>query len=124
MPRDAGLTDLDSHVGERAGGVAYYCARCGALVTRPALGIRMGGEHEHVVFNPAGMIFRVLCFADAPGAVAVGNASPHFTWFRGYTWRIALCRSCDAHIGWMYEGSGSPAVFFGLIRPMLVERAG
>lgn len=124
MPRDAGLIDIDSHVGERSGGVAYYCARCGTYMTRGALGIRMGGEHEHVLFNPAGMLFRVVCFRDAPGAVAVGNATGEFTWFSGYDWRIALCKDCDTHVGWMYEGAGSPAVFFGLIRPMLVERPG
>lgn len=124
MPRDA--TDLvtDSHVHERSGGVAYYCARCGTLMTRGSLGIRMNGDHEHVVFNPAGMMFRVACFKDAPGAVAVGNVSDQFSWFRGFTWRIALCKTCDAQMGWMYEGAGAPAVFFGLIRAMLVERPG
>ena len=124
MPRDAAHLVTDSDVDEGSGGVAYYCARCGTYMTRGALGIRMGGEHEHVVFNPAGRVFRVVCFKDAPGAVAVGNASDEFTWFKGFSWRIALCKSCDTHVGWMYEGTGSPAVFFGLIRTMLVERPG
>lgn len=124
MPRDAGLTDIDLHVGEGSGGVAYYCARCGIFMTRASLGIRLAGKHEHVLANPAGMMFRVVCFKDAPGAVAVGNATSQFTWFPGYDWRLALCTGCDTHVGWMYEGTGSPAVFFGLIRPMLVERPG
>lgn len=124
MPRDAGLIDLDTRQGERSDGVAYYCARCGTFMTRPSLAIRMDGEHEHALVNPAGMAFQVACFRDAPGAVAVGNATSQFTWFSGYDWRIALCTGCDAHVGWMYEGSGSPAVFFGLIRTMLVERPG
>lgn len=124
MPRDAVDLVTHTHVDERSDGVAYYCARCGAFMTRARLGIRMNGEHEHVVFNPAGLVFRIVCFSDAPGAVAVGNASDQFTWFKGFTWRLALCKGCGTHMGWMYEGTGAPAVFFGLIRTMLVERPG
>lgn len=124
MPRDAADIITDAPVDEKSGGVAFYCAACGAFMTRGSLGMRMGGEHEHVFFNPAGMVFRVVCFQDAPGAVAVGSPSGRFTWFRGFDWRVALCKACDAHVGWMYEGMGPPAVFFGLIKPMLVERPG
>ncbi|HLO77668.1 MAG TPA: cereblon family protein [Magnetospirillum sp.] len=124
MPRDAVDLVTHTHEDERSGGVAYYCAQCGQFMTRARLGIRMNGEHEHVLFNPAGILFRVVCFSDAPGAVAVGNASHRFTWFAGFTWRIALCKGCGIHVGWMYEGAGAPAVFFGLIRSMLVERPG
>ena len=124
MPRDAADIVTDSHVGERSEGVAFYCAQCGAFMTRPAMAMRMGGDHEHVFFNPAGHVFRVVCFRDAPGAVAVGSPTDAFTWFKGFDWRVALCKGCGAHVGWMYEGIGPPAVFFGLIRPMLVERPG
>lgn len=124
MPRDAVGIDSDVKTGEPAGGVAYYCASCGAYMTRAQLAIRMNGDHEHVVFNPAGRVYRIVCFRDAPGAVAVGSATGDFTWFRGFDWRIALCSACDAHVGWMYEGIGPPALFFGLIREMLVERPG
>ncbi|MBI5165051.1 MAG: hypothetical protein HY985_14260 [Magnetospirillum sp.] len=124
MPRDALSIDIDSSLAEKGDSVAYYCIRCGQFVTRTSWALRMGGDHEHVLFNPAGVIFRVACFADAPGVVAVGSASGQFTWFRGYLWRVALCRGCDTHLGWMYEGTGAPAVFFGLIRTLLVERPG
>lgn len=96
-----------------------YCARCGMFVTKGRWRIRMKGEHEHVVFNPAGVLFRVQCFEEAPGAVAVGSASAEFTWFRGYDWRVALCTGCNSHLGWMYEGADAPAVFFGLIAQAL-----
>jgi len=124
MPRDSVDLITHSHVEGDSGGVAFYCARCGAFMTRSRFGIRMNGDHEHVVFNPAGILFRIACFSDAPGAVAVGNASAQFSWFKGFTWRIALCRTCGVQMGWMYEGTGAPAVFFGLIRSMLVERPG
>jgi hypothetical protein len=124
MPRDAADTVIHDQVGSPDGGVAYYCAACGAFMTRPSLGIRIAGGHDHTFVNPVGIRFDVRCFADAPGAVAVGSATPQHTWFSGFDWRIALCATCGAHVGWMYEGLGPPAVFFGLIRPMLVERKG
>ncbi len=99
-----------------------YCARCGMFVTKGAWRFRMNGGHEHVVFNPAGAVFRVQCFQEAPGAVAVGSASGAFTWFRGYDWRMALCTGCNGHLGWMYEGAGAPAVFFGLVVQALTRR--
>ena len=121
MPRDAAATD--SVAGVLPAEVAYLCARCRRLVTRGRWRLAMGGSHEHVVFNPAGIVFRVLCFKEAPGAVAAGEASADFSWFGGYSWRLALCAGCGAHLGWRYEGDGPPAIFFGLIKPMLVEAA-
>lgn len=124
MPRDAAGIVTDERIGTGSDGVAFHCAVCGAFVTRPALALRMGGRHEHMLVNPAGIRFQVVCFKDAPGAVAVGSATGEFSWFTGFDWRVALCSACGAHLGWMYEGIGPPAVFFGLIRPMLVERPG
>jgi len=80
----------------------------------------MNGDHEHVVFNPAGLVFRILCFKEAPGAVAEGAASGEFTWFNGWDWRIARCCGCALHLGWRYESSKDPPIFFGLIQSALV----
>ena len=117
MPRDAPSSTVDTTAWE--GDIAYFCARCGALVTRGHWEMSHNGSHEHVVFNPAGLMFRVLCFRDAPGAGTQGPASGLFSWFPGYVWRLALCRACDAHLGWRYEGSAEPRIFFGLIRDAL-----
>jgi len=124
MPRDA--VGPSSHLAEdqRLDGVAYYCARCGQLVTRSDFAIRVNDDHQHVVFNPAGVVFRVACFRDATSIVATGAASNLFSWFRGYTWRIALCCGCGEHLGWMYEGDGPPPLFFGLIAAKLSEHPG
>lgn len=100
---------------------ALYCAGCGHLVTRTRWAISIDG-HEHVVFNPAGRLFRVRCFSDAPGVAATGTPSGYFTWFRGYDWCFALCRGCSDHLGWSYTGDGPPARFFGLIASKLVGR--
>lgn len=74
------------------------------------------GDHEHVVFNPAGRVFRVLCYSDAPGAVAVGPSSTAFTWFRGYAWTVCVCLACGSHVGWRYTATGAADDrFFGLV---------
>jgi hypothetical protein len=118
MPRDAPSAAADTGADEAE--VGYYCVRCGALVTQGRWRLAMGGDHEHVVFNPAGILFRILCFKEAPGVSPVGPPSGEFTWFRGYQWRLAPCASCATHLGWLYQGDGMrPAVFFGLIKPRL-----
>jgi hypothetical protein len=96
-----------------------YCAACRTLVTRGRWRIAVNGAHEHTVFNPAGIVFTVLCFREAIGAASVGRASDVFTWFKGYAWRIAVCAACGQHLGWRYEGEALPPVFFGLIRDRL-----
>ena len=101
----------------------YRCAACRAEVTKPCWGMDVDGERERAFFNPAGIVFRVLCFREAPGAIGFGEASSDFTWFRSYAWRLALCRSCCGHIGWRYEGAVDPPVFFGLIKDKLILSA-
>ena len=56
-----------------------YCAACGHGVTRARWRIVRNGDHEHTVFNPAGQLFRVVCFAEAPGVAAIGEATDDFT---------------------------------------------
>lgn len=122
MPRDAAGPSSVAEIKDKAGGGALHCIQCDSLVTHSDQAIRIGGQHDYVLFNPAGRIFRVACFRDAPGALPIGSPSGDFTWFRGYDWRIAQCRGCNAHLGWLYEGEGPPSVFFGLISTMLTEK--
>jgi len=110
-PLDDGQTALSP--------LLYRCRQCGELVARHDWLLPIGGDHEHVVFNPAGMIFRVWCFADALGLRLVGAPSEDFTWFKGYVWQIALCAQCGTHLGWRYDGDVAPSRFYGLIRDRL-----
>ena len=98
---------------------ALYCAACGLLMTRGRWRVIRRDAHEHTVFNPAGRVFRVVCFKEAPGAASQGFPSDEFTWFPGYRWTIAVCRGCSIHVGWRYDGDD---VFFGLIKPRLSDR--
>jgi hypothetical protein len=85
-------------------------------MTRGRWRIAERDAHEHTVFNPAGQLFTILCFKEAPGAATWGDASSDFTWFPGYRWTVATCRGCAIHMGWRFEGA---SVFFALIKPRL-----
>jgi hypothetical protein len=111
----------DSGIVEKKREERYFCARCHRLITDGRERLSMNGAHEHTVFNPAGLIFEILCFAEAPGVTAVGEPSGEFTWFKNYVWRLALCLGCERHLGWQFSGAGTPAVFHGLIANRLTR---
>ena len=92
---------------------AILCAECGHEVTHRRHKTSMAGGFEHSFANPAGIVFQIGCFEEAPGVGATGEESAEFTWFEGYTWQVVICRGCMAHLGWKYW-SGEHG-FFGLI---------
>jgi hypothetical protein len=96
------------------------CARCGGFVTESRARSSVNGAHEHTFINPAGVIFRVGCFSEAPGVRPAGEESSHWTWFAGFAWQVALCRSCAEHVGWNYRNADSR--FVALIADRIVER--
>ena len=100
-----------------------YCVNCGRLITRGRWRIAVGSDHEHTFFNPAGQVFRIGCFREAPGCRPTGDPSREFTWFKGYAWRVAACRDCGIQLGWLYTGGGPPPAFFGLILARLTGDA-
>ena len=107
---------------ENSEGRRLYCAKCRRLITREDQRIRIQGMHEHVFSNPQGLVFRIGCFATAPGCGHVGAPTEEWTWFPGHQWQIAVCGSCGAHIGWRYI-SGDGNLFHGLILWSLVSEA-
>ena len=77
------------------------------------------GAHEHTFLNPAGVVYTIRCFHGAPGAAFVGEPTSAFSWFVGWTWRIALCAACGAHVGWRWDRDD--AAFVGLIATAIAE---
>jgi hypothetical protein len=99
-----------------------FCAACRHPVTHQDERIQVNGGHHHRCTNPGGYTFEIGCFHEAAGCIAVGEATGAHTWFKGYGWRIALCASCEQHLGWRFQ---APADYFhGLILGRLTSVAG
>lgn len=107
------------HAPERRGDTAttderaLRCAACGHRITDVAYRLEVGGAHEHTFVNPAGFAHHLGCFVAAPGCAYRGPTETAFSWFPGYTWQIAVCAQCRAHVGWIFRCAGEQ--FHGLI---------
>jgi hypothetical protein len=89
------------------------------VITHPDERIRVQGAHEHTFANPHGLVFRIGCFRSAAGCGYTGLPTMEFTWFRGFTWRIALCANCLINVGWLFASTGGGR-FHGLILDRLI----
>ena len=98
---------------------ALYCKACGNAITAKDQAITVSSSFRHTFFNPAGIVFELGCYKQAPGCMIAGVPSSEFSWFSGYLWSFALCLSCEAHLGWCFESGTS--VFWGLILNKLKE---
>jgi len=101
------------------------CRNCHSHITKPACQIQVDGGFCHAFANPHGHVFEIGCFDSAPGCAPASPASSEFSWFRGYSWKIGVCRDCETHIGWIFipDQTGSDLEkfrFFGLILDKLI----
>jgi hypothetical protein len=101
---------------------SVVCAACRSLVTSLRERVERAGAHVHTFLNPDGMVFRIRCFGDAPGALPVGERSDYWTWFAGFHWQACVCRACFEHLGWSYDRPGER--FYGLIAERVLEMEG
>jgi hypothetical protein len=95
------------------------CRQCRHVITSPAERKVIDGAHAHTFANPQGIVFEITCYRNAWGCGYVGSASPEFTWFVGYVWRIAVCANCHVHIGWRFSAPDGH-FFHGLIADRLI----
>ena len=96
------------------------CRQCRRIITTPAERIEMQGAHQHTFANPHGSVYQIGCFRSAAGCGYAGQASDEFSWFTGYSWRVAVCGSCLFHLGWLFI-SPSRQSFNGLILDHLIH---
>jgi hypothetical protein len=113
------LADPENETTTGGAGRWLCCRFCGLKITSPSTQTSPNGRHRHTFANPHGYVFDVRCFASAPGAVPVGVFSAEFTWFAGHRWKVALCRRCQVHLGWVFQGSADR--FYALIGDRLRE---
>ena len=91
------------------------CRRCGHALAKARDRLPLDGAQTRSFVNPAGLVYEIAAFREAPGCAAEGEPSSYWTWFPGHAWQVALCGRCGTHVGWAFSGASR---FFGL----LVER--
>jgi hypothetical protein len=99
---------------KKTDGDDIFCAFCEKPVTQRRYKMQKDGQFEHVFTNPAGIVYRIGCFKQAPGCRLRGEETDYFTWFPGYAWSPAACESCLTHLGWRFTSQNRDR-FFGLI---------
>ena len=95
------------------------CCFCRHLITSLSLQIEVNGKIRHTFKNPHGIVFDICCYAAAAGCLNHGEATREFTWFPGFSWRLALCSHCYSHLGWYFQGESQG--FYGLIADNILE---
>jgi hypothetical protein len=104
-----------------ATGDSIVCRQCRHEITSASESKHIDGAHAHTFANPEGIVFEIVCYRDAWGCGYVGPNSPKFTWFAGYTWRIAVCANCHVHLGWRFSAAEGH-FFHGLITNRLTVK--
>ncbi len=97
---------------------AVRCRVCHSAVTDTDNGIAVNGSHSHIFANPHGYVFEIACYKRAAGCRVMLAPSMEFSWFRGYHWQVAICKTCSNHLGWYFQSSESS--FYGLIQKNLM----
>ena len=126
-PEKQGDEMLNSFVEDEANGQEseqeeyIRCRQCHNVITSPTERIEVQGSHQHTFANPHGIVFEIGCFRTVKGCGHAGPASQEFSWFAGYSWRIAVCVMCLTHLGWLFASSDYTS-FHGLVLDRLVTQ--
>jgi hypothetical protein len=96
------------------------CFDCGNPITHPSERISIDGSHAHTFANPSGIIYEIGCFRSVGGCGYIGPATDEFSWFKGYSWKVAYCGKCLKHLGWLFISPASDP-FHGLILDRLTD---
>ena len=107
-------TQLDPRPHQKTAPPWVRCRLCNARLAQAA-------SSAGAFVNPHGFVHDLVVAHRAPGAEAHGPVTDAFSWFDGYAWQLAACRSCGAHVGWCYLAikDAEPDLFFGLSRNAL-----
>ena len=117
MPIDKTKDKTDEEISDN--GEHIRCRQCHLIITRKTEQIEVNGAHHHVCTNPHGVVFEIGCFKTAEGCSPVGPSSNEWSWFPGFSWKVAVCRRCLIHLGWLFA-SPAPNRFYGFILNRLI----
>ena len=98
------------------------CRQCMHVITSPAERVVVEGSHRHTFANPHGIVFEIGCFSAVIGCGYGGSPTDEFTWFKGFSWRVAVCIRCLSHLGWLFTSSGFES-FHGLVLDRLITES-
>ncbi|KAK9843691.1 hypothetical protein WJX81_002577 [Elliptochloris bilobata] len=96
------------------------CVTCSAQIAKQDDVVEVSDEGAGALFvNNHGSLYDLLTLRVAYGVSLRGEATEEYTWFPGYSWRLAYCRGCSAHLGWLFRAVDlrrSPHHFWGFKR--------
>ncbi len=113
--------DTETEVLDPEKGRVLRCVQCRYKITGTSSRLQVNGNHSHVFCNPHGLVYELGCFSSARGCGLIGSPSAEFSWFPGYSWRVAVCSRCHLHMGWSFQPLNGAGGFWGLILSHLVE---
>lgn len=98
----------------------FCCAACNNVICHKSDVFPMSSSGPQQSFvNSGGFVHDTLTVKTARGLIQEYGWSKEFSWFPGYSWRMAHCDHCNRHIGWCYKRlitDVKPKKFFGLSR--------
>ncbi len=121
--QDPSGTGIDTDTSEEIATEEEKCIRCrecGNPVTHPSERISIDGSHAHAFANPNGILYEIGCFRSVIGCGFMGPATDEFSWFKGYSWKVAYCGKCLNHLGWLFISPVNDP-FSGLILDRLTD---
>jgi hypothetical protein len=91
-----------------------YCRQCLKMISTRSDRMAVQGAHQHTFANPHGILFEIGCYKTAPGCIQSGPPTEEFSWFKAYSWQVAICRRCLLQVGWFFSSARLEG-FYGLI---------
>ncbi|CAH2088180.1 unnamed protein product [Euphydryas editha] len=99
------------------------CSSCAVEIARREHIFAMSSEGVHSNYTN---LVDIVTESRASNTELSGAPSAEFSWFPGYTWTIALCAACMAHVGWRFDAQRRnlrPQQFYGLCRNYVQPRS-
>ena len=97
----------------------FLCGQCLQIITSTVERVKINEKHLHTFANPHGIIYEIGCFKTAIGCGYTGPVTAEWSWFDGFSWKIALCSKCLIHLGWFFISNANES-FNGLIINRLI----
>lgn len=103
---------------------SFVCCKCDSYIAQRSDIFLMNADGPQSAYcNPGGFIHETITLYRAKGLkLARTGPSTDCSWFPGYGWTVANCKTCGIHMGWKFTAvneSLRPKSFWGLIRTSL-----